>query len=227
MKIEIWSDYACPFCYVAKSHFEQALAEFIGKDDVQIIHKAFRLDPNAGDTPNYSMLEKLQKNYGKSRDEAVAMMKYINQAGEQAGVVMNVENTQNTNTLNAHRLLKLAEHHGLGDALNDKLYFAYFAESQNLADKSVLADIAEQIGLNRDEVAKMLSSDDYVDECLADEQEARQKGIHAVPMFVFDEKYGVSGAQPKELFLQTLTQSYDEHQVQNLAGASCGIDGCQ
>ncbi|WP_165009547.1 DsbA family oxidoreductase [Neisseria yangbaofengii] len=227
MKIEIWSDYACPFCYVAKRHFEQALAEFAGKDDVQIVHKTFRLDPNAGDTPSYSMLEKLQKNYGKSRDEAVSMMKYINQAGERAGVEINVENTQNTNTLNAHRLLKFAENHGLGEALNDKLYFAYFAKNQNLADKSVLADLAEQIGLNRDESIRMLSSDEYVDECLADEQEARQKGIQAVPMFVFDKKYGVSGAQPRELFLQALTQSYDEHQAQNLVGASCGIDGCE
>lgn len=226
MNIEIWSDYACPFCYVAKQNFAHALSEFDGKDGIHISHKTFRLDPSASDTPTYTMQEKLQKNYGKSHNEALAMMRYINQAGEQAGVVMNVENVKNTNTLNAHRLHRFAEEKGVGDKMNERLYFAYFTESQNLADTQVLANLAQEIGLNRDEVLAVLSSDAYRDDCLNDEKQARNQGIHAVPLFIFDGKYAVSGAQPKEAFLQALKQSYDEYQSALFNGASCGIDGC-
>lgn len=225
MKIEIWSDYACPFCYVAKQHFDKALAQFDEKENIEIVHKAFRLDPTAGEKPTYTMKEKLQKNYGKSEREAIEMMNYINQAGAQAGVVMNVENVQNTNTLNAHRLLKFAERKGLGEAMNNRLYLAYFTESQNLADISVLTELAAEIGLDKAETETMLQSDAFYQASQDDEQEARAKGIQAVPAFVLNGQYLISGAQPPEAFLQAFKQLQQEEQSFP-TGAACGIDGC-
>ncbi|MFB6349130.1 DsbA family protein [Moraxella sp. ZJ142] len=158
------------------------------------------------------------------------LFNYINQAGKDVGLIMNVEQAQHTNTLNAHRLLKWASSQVKGDELNAKLYHAYFTDSQNLADLATLTNLAEQAGLDKTEAVAMLQSDAFKAESLADENEARAKGIHSVPAFVFNDKYLISGAQPVQVFLQVLAQLQAEESKQPqtlLNGQTCGIDGCE
>ena len=227
MKIQIWSDYACPYCYIGKRHLEQALEQFAHKDEVQVEFKAFELYPQAGKTAVNTTQERIEKKYAKSPQGALDMIAHIENMGERAGLDMNYAGVKNTNTFDAHRLYKWADALGKGREMNERLMKAYFSDNLELADWDNLAKFAEDVSLNGEEVRKMLADDDFAQAVENDENEAKNAGVQGVPFFVFDGKTATSGAMPVGGLLGLLNQVYQDNQSDNLIGASCGIDGCE
>ncbi|QNS14428.1 DsbA family oxidoreductase [Mannheimia bovis] len=207
MKIEVWSDFACPFCYIGKRHLEQALAQFEGESEVEVIFRAFELDPHANGEPEGDIQQRLMQKYQKTAEQADEMINYVEEAGKQAGLDLRYRTTQYTRTFEAHRLAKFAESKGLGEAMVERLFKAYFTDNTILAKRTELIGLALEIGLERDEVAQLLTGDDFGHEVREDERVAHKYGIHSVPFFVIDEKIGVSGAQPPEVLLNAIKQA--------------------
>lgn len=232
MKIDIWSDIVCPFCYIGKRHLEQALAGFDHADDVHITWHSFELDPNAPTTPQPDLAAKIAQKYGLSREQAVASQEQIAAAAEAVGLQFNWREAQFGNTFDAHRLVHLAASHALADAAHERLMRAYFTEGADVVSPASLAALATEIGLPADEVDALFASDRFTDEVRADERAAAEIGISGVPFFVFDEKYAISGAQPVEVFSSALRRTWDEaHASRGLidigeTGDACGPDGC-
>lgn len=227
MKIQIWSDYACPYCYIGKRHLEQALEQFAHKDEVEIEFKAFELYPNAPKTAVNTTGERIEKKYAKTPEGALDMIAHIEKMASRAGLNMNYAGVKNTNTFDAHRLYQWAKSQGKGSAMNERLMQAYFSDNLELANHDNLARFASDIGLNGDEAKKMLASDDFIQAVKDDEAEAQSVGVQGVPFFVFDGKTATSGAMPVGSLVQLLNQIYEENQNDNLIGVSCGIDGCE
>ncbi|MEG9475337.1 DsbA family oxidoreductase [Mannheimia indoligenes] len=207
MKIEVWSDFACPFCYIGRRHLEQALAQFEGEGEVEVIFRAFELDPHANGEPEGDIQQRLMQKYQKTAEQADEMINYVEEAGKQAGLDLRYRTTQYTRTFEAHRLAKFAESKGLGEAMVERLFKAYFTDNTILAKRTELIGLALEIGLERDEVAQLLTGDDFGHEVREDERVAHKYGIHSVPFFVIDEKLGVSGAQPPEVLLNAIKQA--------------------
>ncbi len=210
MKVEIWSDVACPFCYIGKKKFETALEQFTGKDDVEIIYRSFELDPNAPIEVDQDVHDMLAAKYGMTREKAQEMNRNVEQQANAIGLPFDADGMKLTNTHNAHRLAHLADEQGKMGEMTDRLYQAYFAEAKHVGDQDTLKKLAADIGLDEADVASVLSSDKYSDKVRADQQEAARLGIRGVPYFVIDRKYGISGAQPSETFLQTLEKIREE-----------------
>lgn len=202
MKIEIWADYACPFCYIGKTTLEQAL-EQTGLNNVEVVYKAFQLDPNAPKESNENTITHLAHKYGVSIREAQGMVENVIQHGKRVGLDLNFEKVNQTNTFDAHRLTKLAQSLNLDSELNRRLYKAYFTEGINLASLDELNKISMELGIDSNEV---LNSDRYEKEVKRDIEEAYRKGINAVPYFLIDGKTAIKGAQPLERFIQILNQ---------------------
>ncbi len=206
MKVEIWSDVMCPFCYIGKRRFEQALALFPGRDAVTIEWKSFQLDPDAKTIPDKSVNEYLAERKGWSLDYTRRVQAQVTAMAKEAGLVYDFDKAVVANSFDAHRLSHLAKRHGRQDAMEERLFQAYFTEGKNTADHETLTALAAEIGLDEAEVRSMLAGNAYADAVENDIFEARQVGARGVPFFVFDERYAVSGAQPTELFLQVLTR---------------------
>jgi predicted DsbA family dithiol-disulfide isomerase len=211
MKIEIWSDIACPFCYIGKKKFETALEQFEGKDEVEVIYRSFELDPNAAVNQTQDAHDMLATKYGMTREKAQEMNRNVEQQAHAVGLPFDADGMKMTNTHNAHRLAHLANKHGKMGEMTERLYQAYFAESLHVGEASTLTKLAAEIGLDEAEVEGVLASDSYSQEVRSDEQEAAQLGIRGVPYFVIDRKYGISGAQPSETFLQALQKAQEEN----------------
>lgn len=205
MKIEIWSDFACPFCYIGKRHLEQALAHF--NEDVEITFRAFELDPHANGEPEGNVQQRLERKYQKTPEQALEMIRYVEQVGQKAGLDLRYESTQYTRTFEAHRLAKFAESKGLGAEMVERIFRFYFTENGILAKRTALIDLGLEIGLDRTELAQLLTGDDFSHEVREDERMAHRLGIHSVPFFLIDGKLGVSGAQPAETLLAALQQA--------------------
>lgn len=227
MKIEIWSDYACPYCYIGKRHLENALQQFAHADTVQIVHKAFELDPTAGKDVTTTTQQRIERKYRRTSAGAMEFIRNVENAGKQVGLDMNYETVQYTNTFDAHRLTKLAETQGKANELHERLMKAYFTENLPLSHSETLVKCAEDVGISREAVEDLLNSDHFTQEARQDEQDAYRIGVQGVPFFVIDGKIGLSGAQPTEYLLQALNQAWNE-QVKDsiIVGQSCGIDGC-
>lgn len=210
MKIEIWSDFVCPFCYIGKRLLEQALENFSHKDQVEIIFKSFELDQNVRNDQSISVHELLAKKYGMSVEKAKAMNAQVIKKAATVGLAFNFDQTKQTNTLNAHRLAKHAESKGKAAQLTERILKAHFTESQFIGSDEILIKLAVEVGLNQEEVKKVLTSNAYLENVRADEMEANQIGIRGVPYFVFNRKYAVSGAQPIEVFKNTLEKAWQE-----------------
>ncbi|AIZ79742.1 DsbA family oxidoreductase [Actinobacillus equuli subsp. haemolyticus] len=227
MKIEIWSDYACPFCYIGKRHLEVALSQFAHAENVEIVHKAFELDPTASNEVTTTTQQRIKRKYGRTPANARAFIRHVEATAQKAGLEMKYETVQNTNTFDAHRLTKLAESLGKADVMNERLMYAYFTENLALAERKNLVKCGEDVGINRELIEKLLDSDQFANEARQDEQEARQIGIQGVPFLVIDGKFGLSGAQPADYMLQALNQAWNEQAESEItAGIACGIDGC-
>jgi len=206
MKIEIWADYACPFCYIGKTTLKQAI-EKTGLKDVEIVYKAFQLDPNAPKVPNENTITHLAHKYGVPLSEAEQMINRVVLHGRSVGLDLRFDLVQQTNTFDAHRLTKYAKLLNKDTEMNNWLYEAYFIKGINLADLNQLAKISDSIGFDSNEVLNRLKSNEYEMDVKRDIEEAYRKGIHAVPYFLIDGRTVIKGAQPLERFVQILTES--------------------
>ncbi|MCF7931053.1 MAG: DsbA family oxidoreductase [Acholeplasmataceae bacterium] len=221
MKIEIWSDFACPFCYIGKKRFEQALNEFKHKDQVEVIYKAYQLNPNAPKVMEGTAYESFAKGHGTTPELAKQKFEMFQENAKTVGLEYRYDMIQMTNTFDAHRLAKWANKFGQEDLLTNRLMKAYFTDGLNIADLKTLEELALEIGLDQAEAHTVLASNQYKDQVVAEQQESRQLGVQGVPFFVLNRKYGISGAQQKEYFTQALNQIWQEEKPLNtLDGAS-------
>ncbi len=227
MKVEIWSDVACPWCYIGKRRFESALDQFAHRDQVEVVWRSFQLDPNAPKTSGKTVTAMLAEKYGVSLAQAQAMNDRVSGMAAEVGLDYHLENAQYANTFDAHRVIHLAASHGLQHEAEERFFKAYFVEGKSLGDAETLVALAAEIGLDADETRTMLESDDFASDVRADVKRAAMLGIQGVPFFVVDEKYGVSGAQPTELFGEVLGQVWAESHPLTLVGTPNSDDANQ
>jgi predicted DsbA family dithiol-disulfide isomerase len=207
MQIEIWSDLICPWCYIGKRRFETALAGFEHKDEVQVIWRSFELDPASPRQLPGTLEEMLAQKYHVSPQEAAQMNAHVTAVAGETGLEYRLADARPGNTFDAHRLLHFAASRQLGDRATEHIMQAYFSESLPVGDITALARLAPEFGIPESEALSMLKTDDYSDEVRADEARASGFGISGVPFFVFDEKFGVSGAQPVKAFADALQKA--------------------
>ncbi|MEA2385179.1 MAG: hypothetical protein QOH72_5150 [Solirubrobacteraceae bacterium] len=228
MHVEIWSDIACPWCYIGKRRFETALAGFEHRDDVTVTWRSFELDPTAPRERDVDGATHLAEKYGTSREQALAMHERMTGVAAEEGLEFRFDRARGGNTFDAHRLLHLAAAHGAQDATKERLMRAYLTEGEAIGDPETLERLAIDAGLPADEVRELLAGDRFADEVRADEGTAAQLGIHAVPFFVLDRAMGASGAQPPEVFAELLRRGWEARSpIPVVAGGeACGPDGC-
>lgn len=232
LRIDIWSDIACPWCYIGKRHLEAALAEFPHKDEVEIMWRAFELDPSAPrvrDTSKEHYADRLAAKYGMTRAQAQQKLDHMTQTAAQDGLDFRFDRVTPGNTFDAHRLLHLAHERGVQDALKERLLLAYMTEGAAIGDPEVLAVLAREAGLDEAEARALLSGDRFAAEVRQDERLARELGINGVPFFVLSGRLGVSGAQPASVLRSALDKAWSELAAQPetfAEGAVCGPDGC-
>ena len=233
MKIEIWSDIVCPWCYIGKRRFESALATFPHCDDVEVVYRSFELDPSAEKKSGVSSTDMLAKKYRISRERAEAMNARVSALAAQEELDYHLESARHANTFDAHRLIHFAASHGLQIEMKERLMRAYFTESADVGDTDTLVRLAAEVGLNTGEAREALQRGAFADDVRADERRAQMLGISGVPFFVIDEKYGISGAQPTEVFAQALQAIWVESHPLIRAGAQlpdagvCEGDVCE
>jgi predicted DsbA family dithiol-disulfide isomerase len=206
MKIEIWSDIACPFCYMGKRKFDLALAQFEGREDVQIEWKSFLLNPEIKTDPNRSIFQYLSEIKGFPEGQARQMMNQITDSGSAIGLDYNFDQVVLANTIKAHQLLHEARIQGFQHEMEERLFEAHFVEGKNIDDVNILVNLASEVGMNTTSLDVKILSGQYTTELEADIELAQQFGVRGVPFFVFDRKYAVSGAQEPETFLNTMEQ---------------------
>ncbi|KPI07055.1 DSBA oxidoreductase [Actinobacteria bacterium OK074] len=239
MRVEIWSDIACPWCYVGKARFGKALAAFPHRDDVEVVHRSFELDPGRTKGDTQPVVAMLTKKYGMSEAQAHAGEDNLGAQAAAEGLAYRTRGRDHGNTFDLHRLLHFAKEQGRQDALLQILYRANFADEPSLyADADdYLVQLAAEAGLDADAARQVLADPTaFADAVRADEREAAELGANGVPFFVLDRKYGVSGAQPAEVFTQALTQAWGERPPLKLIQENgtgdgvdaevCGPDGC-
>ncbi len=228
MKVEIWSDVACPWCYIGKRRFESALAGFGYHDQVEVVWRSFQLDPEAPRVAEASHDELLAKKFGVSEAQVAQMNAQLSDLAAKEGLDYRFDLLKSANTFDAHRLIHLAAAHGLQGEMKESLMHVYWTEGLALWDTEALVQVAVEVGLDADEVRATLESDSYADEVRADLQRASMFGINGVPFFVFDEKYGVSGAQPAETFGKVLEQVWTEsHPLVRVGGDAPDAGICE
>jgi predicted DsbA family dithiol-disulfide isomerase len=227
--VEIWSDIACPWCYIGKRRFEAALEAFDHSDQVEVTWRSFELDPEAPVEVLGERAAHLAAKYGVSVEEARAMEQSMTDVAATEGLDFRFDIARGGNTFDAHRLLHLAAEHGLQDAMKERLMRAYLSEGELISDAAVLERLAADAGLPAAEVRALLDGDRYVADVRSDEREAHALGIRGVPFFVVDRQFVASGAQPPELLLELLQRGWEASRpaMSVVAGGdSCGVDGC-
>lgn len=210
MQVEIWSDVVCPWCYLGKRRFERALESFGHTGEITVVYRSFELNPSAPPGVTTPTVEMLAGRYGMSAEQARDAQRQMEQHAAQDGLEFNMADLRSGNTRDAHRLLHLARAHGLQAELTERLHRAYFTEQASVFEHSSLAGLATEVGLDRDAVLRVLSSDEYGDAVDADEATARSLGVSGVPFFAIDRRYGISGAQPADVIAATLERSWAE-----------------
>lgn len=210
MKIEIWSDIACPFCYIGKKKLDEALADFSGKGQVDIAFKSYQLDPNAPMYTGQNYYESLAAKFG-GMEQAKQMTSHVAEHAKQAGLEFDFEHMKSTNTWDAHRLIHFAKKNGKATEITEKLFHAHFTTGEDVGDMDCLLTLAEEVGLDQAEAKEVLQdAQAYAEDVTFDIDEAKQFGITGVPYFIFNRKYAISGAQPKEAFTQALEKIQEE-----------------
>jgi predicted DsbA family dithiol-disulfide isomerase len=204
MKIEIWSDVMCPFCYIGKRRLEQALEQIPGSEAYSIEWKSFQLDPDLVTNGKENPYEYLADRKGISYQESVKMHENVVNAAREVGLDYRFDKAVVANSLDAHRLSHLAKQHGVGNALEERLFQAYFTEGRDIADHATLTEFGVEAGIPQADIDMLFNGDQFLAEVQRDIAEAQQIGVRGVPFFVFDRKYAVSGAQPVEAFLETI-----------------------
>lgn len=226
MKIEVWSDFACPFCYLGKKRFEKALEKFDHKDQVEVIYKAYQLNPHAPKVMDGSAAENFAANHGLSVAQAEERFAMFTKAAAEEGLVYRYDIMQMTKTFDAHRLAKWSRKFNLEAAWTDRLMRAYFTDGLNIADPETLAFLAKGIGLDSDVAKAILKSSQYANQVFEEQAEARQIGVQGVPFFVLNRTYGVSGAQSEAYFLQVLNHLWQENEIKPPVQESAGTEFC-
>lgn len=229
MIIEYWSDFACPFCYIAVTRMKKALKELEIEDESKIIFKAFRLNPNAKKVPTHTIVESFSRHYYMTMEQAAARVESISAMARADGLVFNYATARNSNTTDALRLAKLAQSKGndFGNKFIERMYAAYFADNLVLADHDVLRQVSAEMGLDATEVDEVLNSDKYLAEVLSEEREAHALGISAVPFFAINGKYGIPGAIDVRDMKRILMKAFNEEEEESeVSGMVCGPDGC-
>lgn len=228
MKVEIWSDVVCPWCYIGKRRFETALADFPHRDAVEVIYRSFELDPYAEVDSGQSVTVRLAEKYSVSLEQAAAMNRRVTGIATEEGLDYHLEKAQHANTVKAHRLIHFATSKGRQNEALERVMTAYFTEGENIGDTETLARLAADAGLDADEARAILEGGDYADAVRADERRAAMLGITGVPFFVVDERYGVSGAQPAELLREVLDRAWTEsHPLITVTRGSGDADACE
>lgn len=234
LKVQIWSDIMCPFCYIGKRRMEEALSQFEHKEAVAIEWKSFELDAGFIPSPNDNVIEHLAEKYRKDTDWAQNMVDNMTQNAKTAGLDFHFEKAVLANSHNAHRLLHLAKKHHLANELEELLFKAYLTDGKDLNNLDTLSKLGIEAGLEAEAIAQVLNSDIYSKEVKQDIQQANTIGVQGVPFFVFDNKYAISGAQPATSFLQTLEKVWQEGKfdskvtlINTSSENSCDINGCE
>ncbi|MEO6176269.1 MAG: DsbA family oxidoreductase [Flavobacterium circumlabens] len=206
MKIEIWSDIMCPFCYIGKRQLETALAEF-PNDEFEIEWKSFQLDPTISPQPDKDVYTYLAERKGMSVEQSVEMHNSVAERAKSVGLDYHFDKAIIANSFTAHRIIQLAKTKNLGDEMEEVFFKAYFTEGKDLNDGLTLLELAEKAGLDKNETLKVIENEKlFLSEVHTDIIEGQQIGVQGVPFFVFDRKYAVSGAQPVETFVQTIKE---------------------
>lgn len=229
MKVEIWSDVVCPWCYVGKRQFEEALGRFGHADDVRVTWRSFELDPSSPPEVGMSMDRILERKYGMTAEQARAANGRMTSLAAGLGLEYHLDKVRAGNTFDAHRLIHLAATHGLGGVLKERLLAAYFTEGRSIGDHATLTELATEVGLDPGEVGATLAGHAFAAEVRADEARASALGATGVPFFVIDERFGVAGAQGADALLGALERAWGEsHPVELLTpeGPGTGSAAC-
>lgn len=231
MKVEIWSDIMCPWCYIGKRRFEAAMEQFSDAGAIEIEWHSFQLDPTIQSGHGDNLYAYLAKRKGIPYEQAEQMNNQVTNLASTLGLTYNLDKAVVANSFDAHRLIQLSKKHNLGDAAEERLFRAYFTEGKDFSDAATLVALGKEIGLEDAPLQELVNSRQYADEVNRDIAEAETLGIRGVPFFVFDRKYGVSGAQASETFLEVLTKTVGEWKENQPApldiieGQTCGPDG--
>ncbi|HUZ27570.1 MAG TPA: DsbA family oxidoreductase [Streptosporangiaceae bacterium] len=209
MRVDIWSDIVCPWCYIGKRRFEQGLGEFGHHDEIEVVYHAFELDPSIPAGQGLPILELLSAKYGLTREQARDAEASVAAKAAADGLAFSSARVMG-NTFDAHRLVRLGRERGIQGQVLQRLYEAYFAEGRPVFEPAELAALGEAAGLDGEQARQVLAEDAYAEAVRADEEQARALGITGVPFAVLDGKYGVSGAQPAQTFTQALDRAWTE-----------------
>jgi predicted DsbA family dithiol-disulfide isomerase len=215
MKVEIWSDIMCPFCYIGKRKFEAALSQFPDNGKIQLEWKSYQLSPDLKTDLTINIHQFLAKHKGFSLQEAKEVNEHVANLAKQVGLVFNFDKSVVANSFNAHRFSHFAKNNNKQNEAEEKLFYSYFTEGKNIDDYSTLLQLGVEIGLDSSDLKAALENGMYAEDVKADIREAQQIGVRGVPFFVFDRKYAVSGAQSVQTFLQTLEKPFGEWENEN------------
>lgn len=204
MEIQIWSDIMCPFCYIGKRRLEGALRQLSLTNEVTIVWKSFLLNPDMKTDPTRNSLEYLAETKGWTKEQTQEMVQHVVDMAKDEGLEYRMDDTKVANAMDAHQLIQLAKTVGKGDEVEERLFRAYFMEGKNIADMDLLVDLGEDVGIEAAQVRESLEKDEFTDSIRQDIREAQQIGVRGVPFFVFNNQYAISGAQPVELFVETM-----------------------
>jgi len=214
MKITIWSDFVCPFCFIGESHLKKALENFEHRSEVEVEYKSFLLMPDAKYVPNQGYAQTFSEMKGIPLEQANTMLNQVVDMAKDSGLDINYNTAKLASTNDSHRVFQYAKEKGLGNEFFNRFYLAHFTEGEILSDSDTIVNLAEEVGLDSVEVKSILQSEAYSDKVTQDISEARTVGVQGVPFFVFVNKYAVSGAQPVEVFSQVLNQVWEEENSQ-------------
>jgi predicted DsbA family dithiol-disulfide isomerase len=213
MLVEIWSDIACPWCYVGRARFAAALARFEHREEVTVVWRSFELDPDAPAEREGSHAERIARKYGRTLEEVAEMDAQLTATAAADGLAIDFSRVRSGTTFDAHRLVHLAAAHGKQDPMKERLFRAYFSEGALISDHATLQALGTEVGLPADEVRELLLTERYAEEVRDDERTAHSAGISAVPCFVIDRKFGASGAQPPETLLEFLQHGWAQREA--------------
>lgn len=232
MKVEIWSDVMCPFCYIGKRKFETALAQFSHKDKIRVEWKSFQLSPELKTQTDKNLYQFLAEHKGISNGQAKAMNEQVTQMGKQLGLIYNFDKAIPANTFNAHRFIHFAKQYGKQNDAEEIMFRSYFTDGKNVDDYATLIELGSEIGLDTLVLKNALENGSYAANVQVDIYEGQQVGVRGVPFFVFDRKFAISGAQESQTFLQTLEKAFSEWLKENpettlevINGEACTPEG--
>lgn len=208
LKVEIWADVVCPWCYIGKRRFEQALSQFGHSKDIEVEWRSYQLRPDSNPEPGKSIYKSLAEKKGWTLEYSKQVHEHVATIANEVGLTYNFDKVLVANTFDAHRLLQMARKKGVGENAEELMFKAYFTDGKNIADHQTLIQLGTQLGLISDEISEMLAGTEYSEEVLHDAYEARQIGIQGVPFFLINEKYAISGAQQPEMFLNVLRKAW-------------------